>query len=462
MNTSFSLPIRNEAQRKLAIAWLAVAVGFLLASGIYPLLLALARTTYEMPWKDFFYTALIMHVDFTVLWWLIAFAGVFWTLNASLRLKSVGWWAVAMFIFGGLIAAISPLTADSNPLTNNYVPILENRYFMKGLIVFGTGVFFLVSSSMVDTFWKGVWNNTGEGALRFGVFTSVLAAFASCIALIWTWIVIPDSLEGRAYYETLFWAGGHILQFAHTALVAVSWLWLATFCGVRISASPRLVMVLFGLGMVSVVLVPWVFIAHEVGDPEFMKWFVLIMRDGNSLAAAPIGLIVLWGLFGETDPGNPHLKAGLVLSILLFGIGGILGLFIAESSTLITAHYHGSITGVTMAFMAMTYLLLPYFGFAAPKLRLATIQIFAYGIGQFIHITGLAWGGGHGMKRKIVGTAQDIGIQSIITPQDLVGLGGVIAVLSGILFAAVVLPIMLKGPQKSKEEEERGNQAGSS
>ena len=70
MTTKYILPIADEARHRLAAGWLYVAVGFLLASGIYPLLLALARTTYEMPWKDFFYTALVLHVDFTVLWWL--------------------------------------------------------------------------------------------------------------------------------------------------------------------------------------------------------------------------------------------------------------------------------------------------------------------------------------------------------------------------------------------------------
>jgi len=296
-----------------------------------------------------------------------------------------------------------------------------------------------------------MWETAPEGALRFGIFTSVLAAFVAFVALIWTWLIIPDSLEGRSYYETLFWAGGHVLQFVHTAIMAVCWLWLASVCGARVPIPPRLIVILFALGVASILLTPWAFIAYEVGDAEFMRWFVWLMRDGNSLAAVPLAIAVLWALTGAgSESKNHYLKAGLLFSILLFGFGGILGMFIAESSTLITAHYHGSITGITMAFMAMTYVLLPYFGFADPKSRLATIQIYTYGIGQFIHIIGLAWGGGHGMKRKVVGTTQDIGIQAFITPQDLVGIGGVIAVLSGILFAAVVLPIMLKGRKVEK------------
>ena len=57
------------------------------------------------------------------------------------------------------------------------------------------------------------------------------------------------------------------------------------------------------------------------------------------------------------------------------------------------------------------------------------------------------------MKRKVVGTTQDIGVQAVVTPQDLVGLGGVIAVLSGILFAIVVLPVMIKGRNKENSSE---------
>ena len=160
-----------------------------------------------------------------------------------------------------------------------------------------------------------------------------------------------------------------------------------------------------------------------------------------------IGLAVMWAAFRDSAPAldERHLYAAMLLSIALFATGGVLGLFIGASSTLITAHYHGSIVSVTMAFMAMTYYWLPRFGFSKPNLKWARIQVYTYAIGQMIHIIGLAWGGGHGMKRKVVGTTQDIGVHAWLTPQDLVGLGGVLAVLSGILFAVVVLPVMLKG-----------------
>jgi hypothetical protein len=453
MITKYTLPIADEARHRLAAGWLYVAVGFLLASGVYPLLLALARTTYEMPWKDFFYTALVLHVDFTVLWWLLAIGGVFWTLNSTNRAVGLGWFSLALVVGGGVLIGIAPLTGAANPLTNNYVPMLENALFIKGLLIFGAGILLLVLRSLWTLPYQRLCSSDGESALRFGALTSALAALIAILALLWTYIEIPAG-SGRSYYEVLFWAGGHVLQFTHSALMCICWLWLAQACSIRLPGNAWLITISFAIGAIPLLLTPWPFLVYEIGSPEFMSWFVWFMRDGNGIAPMLIGLIIVWGLFVKTEGGEKvrHLYASLVFSIMMFGLGGVLGWFIGESSTLITAHYHGSIVAVTMAFMAMTYYWLPAFGFATPNLKWARIQVYTFAFGQTMHIVGLAWGGGHGMKRKVVGTTQDIGVQAFVSPQDLVGLGGVIAVLSGILFAVVVLPVMIKGRNKITSE----------
>jgi hypothetical protein len=453
MTTRYSLPVADEPCHRLAVGWLYAAIGFLLASGVYPLLLALARTTYEMPWKDFFYTALVLHVDFTVLWWLLAIAGVFWSLNSTNRAVSWGWLALALVVGGGIFVGVAPLADAANPLTNNYVPMLENSMFIKGMALFGGGVLLLVLRSLWALPWGRICVASGEGALRLGALTAVVATLFAIAVFIWTFYEIPPG-HGRTHYEILFWAGGHVLQYAHTALMCVCWLWLAQACSIRLPANPRPVMMIFAIGAAPVLLTPWPFLAYQTGGAEFMRWFVWFMRDGNGIAPLLIGLIVVSGLFGRTarDIRSHHLFASLIFSVMLFGLGGVLGLFIGASSTLITAHYHGSIVAVTMAFMAMAYYWLPAFGFAAPNLKWARIQVYAYAIGQTMHIIGLAWGGGHGMKRKVVGTTQDIGVHAIVSPQNLVGLGGVIAVLSGILFAVVVLPVMFRGRNRHECE----------
>lgn len=453
MNDNMTV-IGDTPQSRLAIGWLYVAVGFLLASGIYPLLLALARTTYEMPWKDFFYTALVLHVDFTVLWWLLAIAAVFWTLNASIRGISYGWLALALVVIGGIVAGIAPLTGAANPLTNNYVPMLENRMFIKGLVLFGGGIMLLLLRSLVAMPYRQLGENSFPALVNAGAIAAAIAAMAALLLLLWSLVDMPLS-HGRSYYEALFWSGGHTLQFVHTSLLCVAWIWLARVCGVHVPGSPRMLAAFIFLGVVPVFLLPWPVLSYEVGSPEFMRWFVGFMRDGNGIAPVLIGLPLVWGLLRSPMAGKEqrHLYAALVFSLILFAVGGVLGWLVTQSSTLITAHYHGVIVSVTMAYMAMTYHWLPRFGFARPNLKWAKVQVSAYAVGQMIHVIGLAWGGGHGMKRKVVGTAQDIGVHAWITPQDLVGIGGVIAVLSGVLFAAVVLPVMLKGRIRTTESD---------
>ena len=381
----YSLAFLDKQQRSLAVSWLYIAVGFLLASGIYPLLLALARTTYEMPWKDFFYTALVLHVDFTVLWWLLGIAGVFWTLNSSLRWIKLNKLAMALVVIGGVIVGVAPLLEAANPLTNNYVPMLENRYFIKGLMMFGAGVFLIALIGLISSLKS--WDDKSEtGALHFGITSSALITLVAILSVMITFLNIPeDTALGRSYYELLFWAGGHILQFTHTALLMVAWLCLAAVCGVKLAVSSRVIWWLFAISLVMVLAGPLAFIQYELSDPNFNVWFVWMMRDGNGVAPMVAGIVILWGLLQVKNQSLHYMKSGLVFSILLFATGGMLGMFVAESSTLITAHYHGSIVAVTMACMAMTYHWLPQFGFKEPSKRLATIQVYAYAIGQFMH-----------------------------------------------------------------------------
>jgi cytochrome c oxidase subunit 1 len=109
----------------------------------------------------------------------------------------------------------------------------------------------------------------------------------------------------------------------------------------------------------------------------------------------------------------------------------------------IPAHYHGCIVGITLALMGVAYELLPRLGFDAPRGRLATWQPFVYGIGQLLHITGLVWSGGYGVQRKIAGADQVLSGFQQIAAMGLMGLGGLIAVVGGILFLVVVGQCML-------------------
>jgi len=85
------------------------------------------------------------------------------------------------------------------------------------------------------------------------------------------------------------------------------------------------------------------------------------------------------------------------------------------------------------------YYLLPRMGFGRPQGRLATLQPALYGAGQLLHIAGLLWSGGYGVQRKAAGGEQVLRGAEQVAAMGLMGLGGLLAVAGGILFAVVVL-----------------------
>ena len=125
-------------------------------------------------------------------------------------------------------------------------------------------------------------------------------------------------------------------------------------------------------------------------------------------------------------------------SLALFAVGGLLGAVATGGNTIVPAHYHGAIVGVTLAFMGMTYTLLPIFGYAKPATRAARWQPYVYGAGQLLHITGLTWSGVLGVGRKVAGEAQQLDGGVGALAMGLAGTGGLIAIIGGILFVWVV------------------------
>jgi heme/copper-type cytochrome/quinol oxidase subunit 1 len=156
---------------------------------------------------------------------------------------------------------------------------------------------------------------------------------------------------------------------------------------------------------------------------------------------------VLWALWplGAPSPVQRPLRAALVASVVLFSAGGFVGFLITGNNVRIPAHYHGSIVGVTLGMMGVVYLLLPRLGFAAPDSRLAAWQPYVYGAGQLLHILGLVWSGGYGVQRKVAGADQVLEGAAQVAAMGLMGLGGLLAVVGGILFLVVVLQSLSRG-----------------
>jgi cytochrome c oxidase subunit I len=446
----FTLAVPDGARRALARGWLWLAVLSLVASGVFSVLLVLSRTpgiNRWLPVADFFRIALVVHVDLSVLVWFIAIAGLLWSLNSAPRGLAAGWVALALAGAGAALMALAPFLGRGEAVMANYIPVLDGPLFLAGLVLFGAGTALLVLRSLWLAPRLGVGFD-GGGALRFGLNASVVATAVALLAFVWSLAAVPQTLAGKAYYEIVFWGGGHALQFTWTLLMLVAWLWLASASGARVRLSPRIALLMFALALASVFVTPWAYLAHDIASVEHRNLLTWAMRFGGGVAILPIGLAVVLALAGAPAPGAEArpLRAALVASVVLFAAGGLIGVFISGSNVRIPAHYHGCIVGVTLALMGLVYHLLPRFGYAVPDARLATLQAWLYGSGQLLHIVGLVWSGGYGVQRKVAGAEQVLRRTGEVAGMGLMGLGGLIAIVGGLLFVVVVARAMRRPP----------------
>ena len=438
----YSLPFAGDVQRELARGWLVLGLIALIGSGLFSLLLVAARTPGVNAWLpggDFFRIALVVHVDLSVLVWFSAIASMLWCLNTSTRAAAWSWAALGLCAAGTLLMVVAAFASPGTPIMANYIPVLTSPLFHAGLVMFGVGAALQVLRSL----WAaervgGVLG--GAGALRFGLNASVVAAAVALIALVWSLAQVPTALDGKAYYEILFWGVGHALQFTWTLVMLVAWLWLAQACGARIVLSPRVVVLLFALALASVFITPYAYLAHDVATVEHRALHTWAMRFGGGVAILPVALAVALALARLRDlPATARpLRAALWSSMALFASGGVIGLFIGASNVTIPAHYHGCIVGVTLALMGLVVHLLPQLGWRAPQGRLAVAQPILYGVGQLMHIVGLVWSGGYGVQRKVAGGEQVLRSAGEIAGMGLMGLGGLVAIVGGLLFVVVV------------------------
>jgi len=438
-NNQFTLPPADSNGRKLTTGWLMLGLSALVIGGLFTILIVLSRTPYFqeiIPWTNFFRTALVVHVDLTVLVWFLAFAGVLWSFNNSVRCLRCGWIALFLAAIGMLVITLSPFTGESHPLMNNYVPVLQSKVFLTGLGVFGVGFLLLVMRSFLVV-GSGTSHTAGEGSLRFGLFVALMVSASAILAFCLSFFGIDDTFVGQAYFDRLFWGSGHIIQFSHTQLMLVAWLWLASVSGAHLRLSARVVVVLFVLGLSPVLAVPLIYLLFEVSSGNHLYWFIQLMKYGGALAAVPVGLAVTMAIIEKWRPaeGFEVERNALLFSILLFGTGGLIGFMIRGSNVIIPAHYHGSIVGVTIAFMGMTYHLLPLLGFRKVCGRAARWQPGLYGCGQLMHIIGLAWSGGYNVQRKSTAAGQGF---DQIAGMGLMGLGGLVSIIGGVVFLVLV------------------------
>jgi hypothetical protein len=328
-----------------------------------------------------------------------------------------------------LLMFISAFVPDTEVIKSNYIPVLQNKLFLFGLSLFITSI--LVNAALIYV------SNKQDSYLSVGQFGLVIILVSSFLCFVLALKNMPPGLyhsDKNLFYEYLFWGGGHLLQFAFAQGMFLVYL-ITLNSSVNLASSNK-ILPLF-INTILVVGAPFTYFVYSVDSAELIQFFTWHMRIAG--AVLPCFLIMLVYRNIKTLLNNkgdylPH-------SFVLFIYGGMLGVLTIEGNVTIPAHYHGSVVGITIAFMNFIYWLLPKLGCKETKSSVVRLQIYAYSLGHFLHITGLVWLGGYGALRKVA----DLPSISSVLARICFIMGGAVSVVGGMLFVIIVLLSLLKG-----------------
>lgn len=436
----------HAAELKNARYWLALGVGALALAGIYAVILVVARSPAISEiniFRDLFSKALIVHVNLSVLVWFLCAWAVMATMYTTPTLsttldhqgKRLGWWP----IFAGMVLIVlSPFDPASVPYKNNYVPMLTSWWFELGILMVFAGAMFFALRTLFFTERPKQTNATIYDAFGWAARGASIIILFVCVALLHAYRTMPDVIEGEQYFELLFWAGGHILQFAYTQILMVAWVLLFHKCFPHVALNGQKILWIFLMNTLLGSAGIYGSFAFEMSSFEHHEFFTKHMIHAGGLMPMVMLAYLLWHWVKASKQKLQHkyLLPALLISVLLFIFGGALGLMIRGQDTQIPAHYHGAIIAITIAAIGYAYALLPeLYPLAVLPKKLMHWQPKILGFGQFLHVTGLAVSGGYGALRKTPGT--DTLPPEAVAALGMMGLGGLLAIIGGLMFVVV-------------------------
>jgi hypothetical protein len=419
-------PLLEQPTRRLVLSFLRLAVAALLVSGVFVVLVAIARTPLVelVTGRGYLYTALVGHVVFALDIWLLSFSAVLWVIGmgrlGALPTRPVGLGVVVAALGAALLAAV-PLAGQGQPIMADYMPVLVHPVFLLGFVVFFVGIALPAVALLAALGWFRRPAPPDLQALGIGA-GAYLAALAA--------VVLAGARWGTVDHATLVWGGGHLLQLVNATALVSLWLRSAPVLGRIAKALVRSSLFVGGvLGIGAVLLV----------HLSTVRWeeVAIVFWTATGLPVVVTWLVVVAGLLARGRRGSTSRSSGpvLPLSLLLFAAGGLIALPGMGDDTRITAHYHGVVGAVTVIFMGQAYQLLPRLGLPLVWGRIARIQPYLYGGGLLLLVAGLYLAAEYGATRK---TFEAISRGELTTASVLFGLGALATVVGGVAFVTSV------------------------
>ncbi len=493
----------NQLQNNsLTHSWLKLGIFSLGFAGLYSIILVVLRTpqlSSFFPNPHIFKSALIIHVNLSVLIWLLSVTASVWGGETSLRgeakprhgnlMKQYKISEIAtlstfacndvfrlypkLAFLATLLIAISPI-AGHNPVMNNYIPMLENIVFIGGLSLFG--VTLLLYAINILYFFD--WTNLNS-LVNFTVLSTIIMFILSFVCFGWSYnglqnIIQIIPIEIEFYYELLFWSGGHLLQFIYTQILIFIWVSLFRELIAREVKCQKFYLFLLYLNFIFGILTLFGHIFYDIIDGAFKVFYTNHMKYLGGIAPVlcliGMGVELVWVfviLRDDTVTINDRvIKTILLCSIALFLLGGLIAMNITGINVAIPAHYHGSIVGISIACMGYSYLGIGRYQRHCERLKRAwqsheviqklprlsrrhfvpprndniiNFTFYLLTFGQILHILGLAFAGGYGVMRKDPNSVMPMSAKLLM---GMMGGGGVIAIVGGLMFVYICVKVI--------------------
>jgi cytochrome c oxidase subunit I len=488
--------LRIEANAEALIKVNAVAaVVFLALGGLMGLLVALTRwPAVQLLPAEWFYLVLTGHGANVLLFWIIFFeiAVLYFAsavlLGARLATPRIAWVAFGLMIVGALMANYAVLRGDSSVMFTSYPPMMASHWFYLSLIIFAVGALIAVMV-FFGTLVVAKEEKTYDGSVplvTFGAITAgIIAVFtlaSGAIILIptWLWSIGVISQIDTLMYKVIWWGMGHSSQQINVSAHVAIWYAIGAMVlgakplSEKVSRTAFFMYILF-LQLASahhLLAEPGMSSSWRIVNTSYMMYLAVMgsMIHGltvpGAIEAAQRRNGFDRGIFEwltKAPWGNPAFS-GMFMSLVLFGfVGGISGVVLGteqlnvlmHNTLYVPGHFHGTVVaGTTLAFMAMTYLVVPLI-FQRDIIwpGLARVQPFLFAIGAGGISLFMMGAGTLGVARRHWDIALTDATHAFEYPAGaylMMALNGIFAVLAaigGILFILIVVGSILRGPR---------------
>ncbi|MCS6879326.1 MAG: cbb3-type cytochrome c oxidase subunit I [Geminicoccaceae bacterium] len=489
----------DAAAETLIKANAVAAVVFLAIGGFLGLLVALTRwQAVHLLGPDTFYLVLTAHGVNALLLWVIFFevAVLYFAsavvLNSRLAAPQAAWAGFVLMVVGSLAVNWAILRGDSSVMFTSYVPMQASPLFYLGLILFAVGAL-VACCVFFGTLVIAKDEKTYEGSVPLVTFGAIAAAIIAVFTIAsGAIILIPTFLWSLGYirhidslmYKLVWWGMGHSSQQINVAAHVAVWYLIA---GVVLGAKPisekvgriAFLFYLFFLPIAAahhMLVEPGLSAEWKVFNTSYAMYLAVLgsmihgMAVPGAIEAAQRARGYTNGVFEwlRKAPWDNPAFSGMFLSLVLFGfLGGISGVVLGaeqlnimmHNTLYVPGHFHGTVVaGTTLAFMAVTYLVLPLiFRREIVFPTLAKWQPWLFGIGVAGTSLFMLGAGTLGVSRRhwdITFSDAVLGFDYPPTAFLMLALNGIFAILAaigGALYVIVTVATVLFGKRVGPE-----------